>query len=70
MKCLLSIRELPKKCPKCGKRLKSEKCTCGHTVCQEPDNHEKGLYDARYDYVRMLLHVPVTGVIDEYGKEK
>lgn len=26
MKCLLPVKELPKKCPKCGKRLKSEKC--------------------------------------------
>lgn len=49
MKCRLPIKELPKKCPKCGKRLKSEKCTCGYTVCQEPDNWEKGLYGKRYD---------------------
>lgn len=46
MRCLLNVKELPKKCPKCGKRLKSEKCTCGHTICQEPDNHEKRLYGA------------------------
>lgn len=38
MRSLLSIKELPKKCPKCGKRLKSKKCICGHTItaCQEP----------------------------------
>ena len=38
MRSLLSIKELPKKCPKCGKRLKSKKCICGHTITayQEP----------------------------------
>lgn len=50
MRCLLNVKELPKKCPKCGKRLKSEKCTCGHTICQEPDNHEKKLFKGAYDY--------------------
>lgn len=46
MRCLLNVKELPKKCPKCGKHLKSEKCTCGHKICQEPDNHEKRLFEA------------------------
>ena len=41
MRCNLSVKELPDKCPKCGKKLKSEKCSCGHKVCQEETNTEK-----------------------------
>ena len=41
MRCNLSVKELPDKCPKCGKKLKSEKCSCGHMVCQEKTNTEK-----------------------------
>lgn len=41
MRCNLNCRELPKTCPKCGQRLKKEKCKCGHTVCQEKTNQEK-----------------------------
>lgn len=48
MKCLLRVKEIPKKCPKCGKHLKSEKCICGHTICQEPDKYEKKLYTQCY----------------------
>lgn len=40
MRCILKIKELPNKCPKCGKRLKSEKCTCGHKVCPEEFERE------------------------------
>lgn len=41
MRCNLKCKELPKTCPKCGSRLKKEKCKCGHTVCQEKTNTEK-----------------------------
>ena len=41
MRCNIKNKQLPSKCPKCGKKLKSEKCVCGHTVCQEETNQEK-----------------------------
>lgn len=41
MRCNVKIRELPDKCPKCGLRLHTEKCKCGHQVCQEETNEEK-----------------------------
>jgi predicted amidophosphoribosyltransferase len=41
MRCNLKVKELPHKCPKCGSKLKSEKCKCGHKVCQEETNEEK-----------------------------
>ena len=41
MRCILKVKELPHNCPKCGKKLKSEKCQCGHKVCQEETNEEK-----------------------------
>lgn len=41
MRCNLKCKELPKKCPKCNKKLKSEKCTCGHRITQEETNEEK-----------------------------
>lgn len=41
MRCNVKIRELPDKCPKCGLRLHTEKCKCGHKVCQEETNEEK-----------------------------
>lgn len=49
MRCNLSVKELPDKCPKCGVKLKSEKCKCGHVVCQEKTNEEKE-YDRRLSY--------------------
>ena len=49
MRCNLKNKELPKKCPKCNKKLKSEKCTCGHYVIQEETNEEKR-------YMRMLFY--------------
>ena len=51
MRCLVRTRELPKKCPKCGKRLKKEKCQCGHVVCQEESNQEKAWMRRSYDEV-------------------
>ena len=41
MRCNIKVKELPHNCPKCGKKLKSEKCVCGHKVCQEETNEEK-----------------------------
>ena len=40
MRCNLKNKELPKRCPKCNKKLKSEKCICGHTVFQKETNEE------------------------------
>ena len=41
MRCNIKVKELLHNCPKCGKKLKSEKCQCGHQVCQEETNEEK-----------------------------
>ena len=41
MRCNVKNKQLPHNCPKCGKKLKSEKCVCGHQVCQEDTNEEK-----------------------------
>lgn len=41
MRCNIKNKQLPHKCPKCGNKLKSEKCKCGHQVCQEQTNYEK-----------------------------
>ncbi len=41
MRCNIRAKELPHKCPKCGVKLKSDKCKCGHKVCQEDTNEEK-----------------------------
>lgn len=41
MRCNIKNKQLPHKCPKCGKKLNSTKCKCGHTVCQEETNEEK-----------------------------
>ena len=41
MRCNIKTRELPHKCPKCGAKLTSEKCKCGHILVQEKDNFEK-----------------------------
>ena len=49
MRCYLKCKELPKKCPKCKKKLKSEKCTCGHHITQEKTNEEK-------EYMRRLTY--------------
>jgi predicted amidophosphoribosyltransferase len=48
MRCNIKVKELPDKCPKCGKKLKSEKCSCGHKVCQEETNQEKAWLRADY----------------------
>lgn len=50
MRCILKVKELPHNCPKCGKKLKSEKCQCGHTVCQEETNEEKAWMRRMSDY--------------------
>ena len=35
MRCNLKVKELPHNCPKCGRKLKLEKCKCGHVIHQE-----------------------------------
>ena len=50
MRCILKVKELPHNCPKCGKKLKSEKCVCGHKVCQEETNEEKAWMRRMLDY--------------------
>lgn len=49
MRCNIHNKQLPHNCPKCGSKLKSEKCKCGHVVCQEKTNEEKE-YDRRLSY--------------------
>ena len=49
MRCYTQNKQLPHNCPKCGKKLKSEKCRCGHKVCQEETNEEKA-WMRRMDY--------------------
>ena len=44
MRCNIKVRELPHKCPKCGNKLKNEKCKCGHSVVQEKTNEEKAFF--------------------------
>lgn len=44
MKCNIKIKELPKKCPKCGNRIKREKCKCGHYIKQEDTAEEKAWF--------------------------
>lgn len=44
MRCNLKTTQLPSKCPKCGAKLKTEKCKCGHKVCQEKTNEEKAFF--------------------------
>ena len=41
MRCNVKVKELPDKCPKCGTKLKSEKCKCGHKIWQEETSEEK-----------------------------
>ena len=41
MRCNLKVKELPHNCPKCGRKLKLEKCKCGHVIHQEETNAEK-----------------------------
>ena len=41
MRCNIKNKQLPHNCPKCGKKLKSEKCVCGHQICQEETKEEK-----------------------------
>ena len=44
MRCNIKVKELPKKCPKCGHKLKTEKCKCGHSVTQEKTNEEEAWF--------------------------
>lgn len=50
MRCNLKTTQLPNKCPKCGAKLKTEKCRCGHTVVQEKTNLEKAWMRRMSDY--------------------
>lgn len=49
MRCNFKAKQLPHKCPKCGAKLKTEKCKCGHQVCQEKTNEEKA-WEQRMSY--------------------
>jgi len=44
MRCNIKVKELPNKCPKCGSKLKTEKCKCGHTVTQKNTNLEEAWF--------------------------
>ena len=44
MRCNIKVKELPKKCPKCGSKLKDEKCKCGHSVTQKKTNEEEAWF--------------------------
>jgi predicted amidophosphoribosyltransferase len=44
MRCNIKVKELPAKCPKCGIKLKTEKCKCGHTVTQKNTNLEEAWF--------------------------
>ena len=35
MRCNIKVKELPRKCPKCGNKIKKEKFKCGHCVTQK-----------------------------------
>lgn len=50
MRCNLKTTQLPSKCPKCGAKLKTEKCKCGHVVVQEKTNWEKAWLRGMSDY--------------------
>lgn len=50
MRCNLKTTQLPHKCPKCGAKLKTEKCKCGHRVVQEKTNLEKAFFSRMSDY--------------------
>ena len=51
MRCNIKNKQLPAKCPKCRNKLKSEKCKCGHQVCQE----EKKLMKRKLGCVACLM---------------
>ena len=44
MRCNIKVKELPKKCPKCGNKIKNEKCKCGHFVSQKKTNLEEAWF--------------------------
>ena len=51
---LLQIQSLVKKCPKCGNRIKKQKCKCGHVIYQEPTNEEKAMMKRMVDYDSLI----------------
>ena len=48
MRCNIRVKELPRKCPKCGNKIKKEKCKCGHCVTQKKTNEEEAWLQRAY----------------------